>query len=709
MKKYNRTFTRIFTVSLAGIVSFTGCGLSVSAAAPSHKEEVIYAMLNSDGSVNGIYAVNSFSGGDITDYGTYHSVRNLTTTDAISVDGDKITFHTDADKIYYQGNMETKDIPWNISIIYMLDGKEYTAEKIAGKSGRLEMLISITENKNCPESFFQGYALQTAITLDSEKCTNITAADSTIANVGSDKQLSYIILPGKGKEINISADVKDFEMDAISINGMKLNLKLEMDESKITDKVSELREAVDELNSGAIDLNDGASGLKNGASGLKDGASDLNSGAASIYDGSVTLNNGAQALNAGVSTLNQGIADMQEALTALNGKSASLTDGSAQMLAGLQSLQASLTNVSVDAENLTALSESSLQIKGGIDSLTAGLQAMDSSIAGYYEQINAGLLNSMNLSSMEQYAGLNSTMSTALSGLSESSAATDTGLMQTLQQTAQLLDADAVYIQASDALINGIDNQLDAQNGALMSGMLALQSNYESFNSAVQSMTAALGSLGENMTSLKAGVDTLVSNYSALDSGINEYTNAVAQIVKAYSAIYNGSLDIAEGTSNLYSGTKSMVNGTKNMVDGTQNFMNGTQELYDGTTELYNGTTELYNGANELKDGTQELFDGSVTLQDGTKELTDGTGEFYSETENMDTEISDTINETIDELTGKDIETVSFVSEKNTNIESVLFVIKTPAVEIPEVVETAVEAVEEPGLLSKFINLFKKD
>lgn len=51
------------------------------------------------------------------------------------------------------------------------------------------------------------------------------AADgATVANVGSNKQLAYTILPNKGADIEITADVKNFEMSGIAINGIKLNL-----------------------------------------------------------------------------------------------------------------------------------------------------------------------------------------------------------------------------------------------------------------------------------------------------------------------------------------------------------------------------------------------------------------------------------------------------------------------------------------------------
>ena len=48
-------------------------------AAEASKEEVIYGVLDAQGNVDGLYAVNIFPGGDIVDYGDYSSVHALNT------------------------------------------------------------------------------------------------------------------------------------------------------------------------------------------------------------------------------------------------------------------------------------------------------------------------------------------------------------------------------------------------------------------------------------------------------------------------------------------------------------------------------------------------------------------------------------------------------------------------------------------------------
>ena len=52
------------------------------------------------------------------------------------------------------------------------------------------------------------------------------------------------------------------------------------------------------------------------------------------------------------------------------------------------------------------------------------------------------------------------------------------------------------------------------------------------------------------------------------------------------------------------------------------------------------------------------------------------------------------------------MKSAGFVSEKNTNVESVQFVIQTEAIEVEEPAETEESAEEEPSLWQKFLNLF---
>ena len=72
----------------------------------------------------------------------------------------------------------------------------------------------------------------------------------------------------------------------------------------------------------------------------------------------------------------------------------------------------------------------------------------------------------------------------------------------------------------------------------------------------------------------------------------------------------------------------------------------------------------------------------------------------------MDEQVSDKIDDMISSISGSDDEVVSFVSDKNTNVDSVQFIIKTAAVKKAEVVEEEPEEEVTKSFLDKLKDLF---
>lgn len=630
----------------------------------SAKEEVIYIITDAIGAVDNVNAVNIFGKGSITDYGDYSSVKSLNTTDDIHLEGDKVTFTTDSDKIYYQGTMKNAQIPWIITFTYTLDGRTITPDDLAGKTGALKIHINISKNTKCSSDFYDNYALQASLSLDTQKCSNITADGATLANVGSDKQISYTVLPGKGLDADITADVTDFEMDAVSINAIKLNLNLDIDDGELMDKVTDIMDA-------AKEMNDGASKLSDGTDTLTDGGSSLLSGADSLQTGASSLDSGMQSLNSGVSS-------MQSALNTLNEQSSSLTGGSAQMSEALKTIQAELSNVSISTEQLKQLTENSAAIKQGITDAYNGAVALQTSLsfASYKAAMSANGLDIDELQSGNKEAI--ATLSTQIQDLSASveqlkaipdyeNNPTYTAQVAQLEQQIDSLTNIVTLLTGNDAAIDGTSQYLSATASAasdLVTGLEQLKTNYETFDAAIVSLTDTLSGLAVNVSSLKAGIDTLVTSYEALDNGTNEYTNGVASIVAAYSQI----------------------------ADGTGTLANGSKTLADGSAALKHVTSELYNGL--------------LSLDSGASSLSDGTKEFYEQTDGMDEKIQDTLDDMIDSISGGDSDTVSFTSDKNTNVTDVQFVIKTAAIEKEEDNTQAETDTTKKNFFEKLLSLF---
>lgn len=628
------------------------CGLSVLLLMPystvkaeetNEKEEVVYIVMKADGSTKSTNVVNIFSGGDIIDYGEYSSVKMLTTNDAIEQNGDEITFYTDADKVYYQGALDQTEIPWNIEIQYYMNDVEYTPSEIAGKSGNLKIKFIVTKNENCEKDFYDNYALQASFTLDTDQCSDITADGATIANVGNDKQLTYTILPGKGIDTEITATVKDFEMDAVSINGVKLNLNVEVDTTELTDKVAELIDATNKLNDGTTTLADGSSSLSDGTK--------------SVLDGTSSVCSGVESLDEGIASLKNGIGTMQNGLRTLSDQSESLTDGSSTVKNALETLNTELTSLSFDAQQLQELIDANTKIAEGIATLYDSSIQLTSAIS-YDAMKNSFVQQGVDIDNLLQQ---NEAVAQQLEAYASQ-----------LEQGGQTEEAEkqrsiATLLRVNSSAMNGVGTYLDTVGTnaqKLTTALKMLNEQYAEFSAGINTLVDSLNQMVGNMNALKEAISTISENYQTLDDGLQMYTNAVDTL--------------QDGFGNITSGVSRLANESKNLLEGTGTLNTGVSNLYDATKQLCDGATELADGTNTMNE----------------------------EVSGMDTEIEDKIAEVLDSLQGND-EVVSFVSEKNTHVKSVQFVMKTDGIKKEEAKEVEETTQKEESFIGKLLALFQ--
>lgn len=616
-----------FKKIIAGVLAVSLlCTMSVPVYA-AEKEEVVYIMANSDGSIKNVYVVNSFDGGEITDYGEYSDLKLMNIDGTITQNGDEISFTTqDSEKVYYQGTLTNSEIPWNISIRYFLDGEEFSAKEIAGKSGEMEIKITITENKNCKSDFYNNYALQCNFTLDTEVCKSIVADGATIANVGSKKQITYTALAGIGLERSITANVTNFEMPSVQINGIRMNLGLNIDyDGSITDMV--------------------------------DGAKELGDGAEKLYNGAVELNDGVTNLDDGIEKLRDGIGTANDGLSKLNSKSAELKNGSAEVKNALLTIQSSLSAVSGSADSLEQLVTASVQIKTGIDSLCTGITELKTAVSydGYKTAfsengLDIDTLKAGNEQTITQLSSQIDKLKTTLEQIQNvpqyaEQAAELTEQITQLETILQLLSGNNAMIGGTEEYLNNVSKASEQ----LEMGLAELKTKYSEFDTAINGLAASLSDMLVNISALAGGIDTLVSEYNNLDGGIAEYT--------------------------------------------------------DGVKKLCDGFDEISDGANELAEGGVTLADGTTELVSGTQELSDGTSELREKTDFIDSTATDELDNMLNSMT-KEYNAVSFVSDKNTEVQSVQFVITTQAIEIPEIETALDEPEEELSFWQKLLRLF---
>ncbi|GAB1475431.1 hypothetical protein MASR2M70_02630 [Bacillota bacterium] len=702
-KRINKTANRIRCLSVLIIVLlltsvFIPSYAAIKANTP--KEEVVYINLNHDGSVDGIYVVNSFElseDGKIIDYGDYTAFRKLTSGENMVMEDEVITIDAKAGKLYYEGKLGDNSIPWVFDIRYFIDGKEYQGREMAGKSGALEIKMKSGENKASGSSFFKSFTLQATFSMDSSICKNIRAEGATIANAGNNKQIVFTILPGKEADFCINADVKDFEMVGIGINGIPMNMDFDFEnDSEMTKQLNDLRDGIVKLDDGARELRDGTKELADGTKDLLDGVKELNDGVIDLADGTKELADGTKEFVDGAVELDEGVEDLLKGTKDLKSGTKELDDGVFDLVSGAKRLHNGASNLS---GGLSQLAGQNNAIMGGagqifdymIEAAGAQLKASDPGIPDLTRENFKDILKGL----MDQIGGL--ALQAAISA-----AETDirNGVTEAIKQEFRDLGMSEADI---DLMI--LDPGVQAQIEASTAAQLDIQ-----MDGIIQSVEAAL-LLNPGYADLAAlrgqllGFESFYNGLSDYTAGVSATAAGAADLASGLGSLRNGVRELKDGTKELKEGAIKLNDGVIELKDGTVKLLDGSIELNDGAIELNDGVIKLKDGVIELLDGAVELHDGTVELHDGTVTMAKGTFEFRDKTAGVEKNLKDTIKDKIDEMLGKNIKLISFVSEKNTNIEAVQFIMQTEGIKLAEIVEIQGEE-KEPSFWQRLSALF---
>ena len=565
-------------------------GISAFATSSSQKEEVIYVSTDASGAVKDLTAVNIFDESDfndaskIIDYGDYSTVKILTGDATIDQSGKKIIIKftgagdSENAKIYYQGTMKKTEIPWNISIRYYLDGKEISAEDLAGKSGKLKIHFCVTENSEYSKSgangYFDNYALQTSFTLDTEKCSNIKAADATIANVGQDKQLSYIILPDKGIDTYITANVTDFEMDAVSINGVKLNMNIDVDYSELDEKIDDAEEAIEKLDDGTGDALDASEEIYDAASELADKSIEL-------YDG--------------VTKLDEGSGDLDAGLGEITSKSAELTDGAYKAFEGICSSAETMVNEKLEDYGMSSIKLTPTNYATVLDDLLDDLDS-DAIYRRAYNTAYAQVAQKVEANASELYAAaVKQQMAAAGAGAAAGSGSSGSAATGGGDNTGTDSGAAAQQPTQDQLIAAAVAKLTDEQKAQIKSA--AIQQAMSS-SEVTSQINAALVSAREACTQIEELKDQL-DDYQELYNGIVDYTSAVQEAK-------DGSAELDENMATLLENVEKLKDSTAEFRDKILEFVDGMKDLKDGTEKFFDKISEM---KDKLHDKIDEMID----------------------------------------------------------------------------------------------------
>jgi len=463
----------------------------ISGAKPDNtpKDEVIYGLLDGSGALKSISVVNSFvleTDASIADYGLYASVQNLSSVEKITTSGNFISFIARSGRISYQGELAERQLPWTVQVSYFLNGNPIDPQDLYGKSGSLRIAIDTSKNMAEKGMFFDDFSLQVSVPMKMDLCKNIVTNGATVADNGSTKQFSYVVLPGENGAISLTADVADFEMDPITLAGIRMNFDLPLDIDTISQSIDQLVSAAGNLDNGALKLVEGATALKAGMQKYQEGFS--------------LLNGQIGQLQAGAATLESGITDLSSGLQTLSDQGASLRAGAL-----------SIQQATFDAANA--------QLSGmGIPTLTPE----------NYATILASLPADPTLESLRQQ----------LDDITAFVAGVDSYTLG----TTQLATGAAGLSSGAGSLSDGIDtlavglNQLYSGAESLNSGMKTFLEGVATYRIGTKAFRAGASQMNTELTSQLDSLMAMLSNdgklYSSFVSEDNTNVNFVQFVIK---------------------------------------------------------------------------------------------------------------------------------------------------------------------------------
>lgn len=279
------------------------------------KDETVYVLAGADGTVQKIivsdWIKNALGSDSLNDASELNNIENVNGDETYTVNGDNMTvWDAQGNDIYYQGDIE-KELPVGMTVSYKLDGKDISAEDIAGKSGKVTIRFDYTNNQyemvdinGTQEKIYVPFAMLTGMLLDNDTFTNVEVSNGKLINDGDHTAVVGIAFPGLQDNLAISEDDLEIpsyvEITADATNfefGMTVTIATnevfnEFDTSNL-DSVDDLKDSITKLTDGMDQLLDGSSQLYDGLATLLDKSGELVDGINQLADGAKALKEGA--------------------------------------------------------------------------------------------------------------------------------------------------------------------------------------------------------------------------------------------------------------------------------------------------------------------------------------------------------------------------------------------------------------------------------
>ena len=619
----NRKMKRKIAASVAvGMSVMMGVTPAFAASGTSdsdvYKEETVYVNAKASGKTDKVTVSNWLKNsgsvsGNLEDESTLSDIKNVKGDEKYTSDGDKLTWATDGEDIYYQGTTDKK-LPVSVKLNYYLDGKQMKPSELKGKSGHLKITVDYKNNEKQNVSLdgkdtevYTPFVMMTGMILPNETFSNVTIDNGKIISDGNKNIVVGFGMPGLKDSLNLSSE----ESDKVTIPE---SLSIEADVTDFTMSSTYTVALSDLLDDVDMDSIVNVDDLQNALDDLEDAALQLVSGSDTLADGAGTLADGVNSYTEGVDTLNAGIQKYLGSNGELNGSVTEYVNGVNKVVKGVQDYTSGVNTL---ADGVSSYVDGEKQLAAGASQLTqlsTGLKQVQSAISQLEAATDGKGATTEDLQAASQALAAGTAQMKAALGTKEVE-----GLMS--QVNAMVTTGNTLMAETktlSGTLANGIELTTIAQT---LNGMQESLANIDAAQTALENACKNINDVVASDNQTIATAKTTAKNSS----------DAIAASISALEAKYAGISDKNSEEAKQLQSSISALKNAKASTDSVQNLkeLSGIDTSKMPTIDvdsLKAGAATIMTNADTLKKSSGELAAALPELQKQLKSIEDAEG-----------------------------------------------------------------------------------
>ena len=625
---------------------------------PGEKDESVYVKADAAGRPTEKtveVVLKKIEGSDpIEDRSNLREIKNTEGNEEYTEAGEgRYLWQNNGEDIHYKGKSD-QALPVNVRITYYLEGQEVSAEKIAGKTGKVKIRFDYENNTDVPFMVLSAAMLPADVFSDGE------VTNGRLMDLGDQKAVIGFAFPGLmdtlklvdyepteeielPEYVEIEARAEDFALDftaSVVSTGLFEDLedkdledldKLPDDMDELTDASTEIRDAAQELADGGSEFGDYLSQYFDGLSQLSEGTDSLDQGLTLLSQNISKISEGSKSLQSGLDQIDQSLAKVDlSALSSPESKKASeaaqaalesIGENSAALKEKLTAVGTNLETVQTFVKDVNAYIGQVQDLQKAIEELPAPDLAAADYENGWTERLNDEAASQAKEKAQEAADDVRDSIIEIVKGssLPDDLGLTDEQKAQIIAQIVESIDENKVTVNEEDIEISldaafgeirdGIQKEAEGQRNTLRDVSLKIAEpsvpDLEALSpEKMEEITQIIGNMEQSL----AVIGAYAEGMSQTASGLTELSTALTQLKAGVSQLSGGSAQLSEGLGLFEKALEAASEGSAQLSSAMKTVSSAGGELGSAYWQLVDGMNEFADGIAEFdEEGIQSL------------------------------------------------------------------------------------------------------